>query len=1197
MDKKQRFKTVLNDKILIIDGAMGTMIQKLNLSPVDFGGEAFQMLSDILSLSKPEAIKNIHLDYLKAGADCIETNTFGASALRLKEYDFKEIDSRFFDDFSVNFDIRNATGEEIVRQLNLISCQIAREAINDYKNHIDYDGRELFVIGSVGPSNYVLSPTEADLKKGTWDIIEDNFFGQVKALIDGGADIILFETQQDILEVKAAVSGAKKAMDACEAELPIMVQVTVDEFSRMQIFNTDIIAALTTVSGIGIDAFGINCSIGPDQMAPTIKKLSEFSELPISVLPNAGLPYSENGLTVYRQSPEELAGHITSFVVEYSINIAGGCCGTTPDHIRKICAAVNGIKPAKREKQSRLFLSGPQSAVEIDGRESLVRIGERLNVRGSKKVRDAVESGGPIQFHILDDVVQEQIEDYGTPVIDICMDSSVVETKKVLPEVIKSVTTDFKGALCLDSFDPEALKEAIEVYPGRPLINSISMESHTTGRSKAEEILELTAFHSPLYIGLAADDNGPAQTREEKLAIATRLVRECKRFDIPASQLLIDINAFPIGSESVESLNFALESLESIPLIKKIVDGVKTTIGVSNLTNGLSKKPYMRMVLTSVFLDEARKRGLDAAIVNPNHYAPVAGIDTTDYELAINVIFNKDMDAYSKLEEIAEHKQGKRVVAKKNYDELPPAVAVCEKIKDGIKNKQTGVLFFGNRKFNYTDTIVIDAAGAIETIKPVDFINDYLMVSMQELGDKFAAGEVSLPHLLKSADVMKQVMGFIESVIGNSSDLEKTHRGTIVIGTVYQDVHSIGKDLTKTLLENYGYRVIDLGVQVPLIDFIQTAKKENADVIGMSSLLVQTAKHMITVAEMMEKEQLDIPILIGGAPVNNRHAAYVAFGGRKDPDKFKPDVFYCSSAMSCINTLENLFSDKRDAYIQKNGDQLMDKYFQAKEKTDNRTLDKVPSKQVDFRCYTVPVCKPGITGYHPKVAEIDINRAALQSLNWKTGSAFVREKQGVTKEISEKLIDQWINDVDHNNWIDPQGRSGIFKCNSDGNMLIIYDIEDDETEIAKLNFDKIQNNGKEKPESIARYFLPKSSGKKDIIGFQIATAGTSSAKNVAKFQQEGNVESAHLLSGLSNRIAEDFANMLHLDLKTKTNSDKKTGRRYSPGYPGLGIENNVVIHNLLSAEDLGITITEASGFFPLSTTAGIVCFHPEAEYM
>jgi 5-methyltetrahydrofolate--homocysteine methyltransferase len=1196
MEKYERFKKVLKERVIIFDGAMGTMLQKLGLSPEDFGGAEFEMLSDILSISKPEALKNVHMEYLKAGADCIETNTFGASALRLKEYDFSQIDPGILKDGSADFDIRTASFDEIAYNFNIASCKVARAAIEAFQNCTEYDGRELFVAGSVGPSNYVLSSTEADLKKGTWEQVEDNFFKQVKGLIDGGADIILFETQQDILEVKAAVAGAKRAMEVTRIKLPVMVQVTVDEFSRMQIFNTDITAALTTVKDIGIDAFGINCSLGPDLMEPSIRKLSEFSDLPISVLPNAGLPDSEDGRTVYRLTPEELARYLHSFVKNYGVNIVGGCCGTTPDHIRRIRACVKDIKPESESEKTKLFLSGPQNAVEIDGAKELIRIGERLNVRGSKKVRDAVESDTGINYNALEEVVREQIEDLGTSVIDICMDSAVVDTKNILPDVIKSVTADFKGVLCLDSFDPDALEAAIKVYPGRPLINSISMENYSPGKSKAEKILECTAFHSPVYIGLAADDKGPAQTREEKIKIAEQLVATCGRFNIPPAQLLVDINAFPIGSESSESMNFALESLECIPEIKKLGKGLKTTIGVSNLTNGLAKKPYMRMVLTSVFLDEARKRGLDAAIVNPNHYVPVSSIDKKDYKLALGIILNRDMDAFTALEETARIKQGRRVVPKKRYEDLKPADAVCEKIKDGIKNKQQGELFFNSKPYKYSDTIVIDASKALEDLDPVEFINSYLMAAMEALGDKFAAGEVSLPHLLKSADVMKQVMEFIEATMNSSSDGIKNHRATIVLGTVYQDVHSIGKDLTRTLLENYGYRVIDLGVQVPLEAFIETAKKEKADVIGMSSLLVQTANHMITVAEMMEKEELDIPILIGGAPVNLRHAAYVAYAGKKDPGEIKKDVFYCASAMGCINVLENLFSEKRAEYINNNGALLKREYAEIMKKAKNKRLKKSSYKKVDFSGYTVAECPIRVSEFTPRVADIEINRTSLQSLNWKAGSSMLRKKQGITEASSNDLIDHWIHEADRNSWVEPMGRMGVFRCNSDGNSLVIYDPSDEEKEIARVDFESPEISDNQKPASVARYFLPKESGKKDIVGLQIVTAGTSSGKAVEMFRENGDSESAHLLYGLANRVAEDFAGMLHHELKISTGSDEKAGKRYSPGYPGLKLENNAVIHDLLRADELGITMTEAHGFLPLSTTSALVCFHPEAEY-
>lgn len=357
---KNLFRSVLKEKIIVLDGAMGTMLQQLNLGPKDFGGAEFEMLSDILSLTRPDALESVHLQYLQAGADCIETNTFGASPLRLKEYDFSRLDDSAFPETDAPFDIRSAGYDQIAHEMNLAGCRAARTAIDTYKASLAYDGRPLFVAGSVGPSNYVLSPTQADLKHGTWDEIARNFYVQVKALIQGGADIVLFETQQDILEVKAAIAGAKQAMTETGTDLPIMVQVTVNAFSRMQIFNTDILAALATVQDMGIDVFGINCSLGPDLMAPTVEKLAQASSLPISILPNAGLPESENGRTVYRLSPEDLAGHLHHFAAHHGVNLVGGCCGTTPDHIRQIKKRVSGITPSPDPNTRGWFSQAPR---------------------------------------------------------------------------------------------------------------------------------------------------------------------------------------------------------------------------------------------------------------------------------------------------------------------------------------------------------------------------------------------------------------------------------------------------------------------------------------------------------------------------------------------------------------------------------------------------------------------------------------------------------------------------------------------------------------------------------------------------------------------------------------------------------------------------------------------------------------------
>ncbi|MCK5860976.1 MAG: homocysteine S-methyltransferase family protein, partial [Candidatus Hydrogenedentes bacterium] len=838
---------------LCFDGATGTMIQKLDLNNSLYGGLDFKMLGDLLCFSTPETIRDIHLSFYRAGADAVETNTFGASPLRLGEYDFSTLDITEFAPRSLPIDLRTAPINEFTYHLNRTAAVIAREAQDQYRLEEEYDGRPLYIAGSIGPSNYVVSSTTANLRHATFDQISENFYQQCLGLIDGGVDVLLFETQQDILELKAGVFGAQRAMRERNASLPIMAHVTINAFGRMQLFNTDIHAALVTVQGIGIDVFGINCSIGPDLMEKTIEKMCRFSSLPISVAPNAGLPISEHGKTVFRFEPERFASYIQGFIANNGVSVVGGCCGTTPEHIAAIKKVMASCTRKIRTPEPAYYISGPQEAIRLDSTINLIRVGERLNIRGSKKVRESVENDTGINHDILEEVIREQVQGIGCEVIDICMDSNVVNTSDTLCEVIHRQTADFQGAMSLDSFQSDALAAAIKVYPGRPILNSISLEPIAPGRLKMDEVIEATRGHDPLYVALCTGPEGPAATASDKFEIAQKIIERAQnKYGISPDKLLVDVNVFPIGSESKEGLNFALETIEGIGLLKKQYPSTLTILGVGNLSNGLSAKPYMRTVLTSVFLSEARKRGLDAAIINPNHYVVIENLEKEHYELGCRIILQHDMDAFEKLEEIAANKRGSRKKKVTEYDHLDLNAAITEKIKDGHKERTPGTLKFQGHHYEYEDTIVLQAAQALEDWKPLDFVNRCLMAAMKELGDGFAQGEVSLPHLLRSADVMRQIMGFIEQYLDNHSGTHPNssikHKGVVVLGTIYQDVHSIGKDLACTLLENYGYKVIDLGVMTPLQDFLDAAVENKADAIGMSALLVQTSNHMITVS-------------------------------------------------------------------------------------------------------------------------------------------------------------------------------------------------------------------------------------------------------------------------------------------------------------------------------------------------------------
>lgn len=1195
--------------VLILDGAMGTQVQSLGLTDEDFGGTPFRMLTDIVTLSHPELVKEIHLSYLRAGAQALETNSFGSSPLRLSEYDFREIDLSRFPSENRTPDLRTLSYEEIAFLLSKKAAEVACEAREIYLKENAGSRKDIFVLGSVGPSNRVVSSTDANLKPATFDEIVANFYCQVRGLLEGGVDAVLFETQQDILETKAAILGAQKAIREGKRSIPILCNVSVDAFARMPIFNTDIHAALVAVQPLGIAAFGINCSIGPDLMAKTVQVLSRVSPVPVSVVPNAGLPVSEKGKTVFKFPPEQFATCLRDYVTELGVKIVGGCCGTTPEHIAALSELLAGCVPAHRNPDRRTYISGPQQAVLVDSSKGLFMIGERLNVRGSKKVREAVESGKEIDHGALEEVVHHQVHELGLNVIDVCMDSNVVDTTRTLKEVIYRQTTDFSGAMCLDSFSVEALIEAIKVYPGRPILNSISLEEVSPGVTKLDALLQATAMHGPMYIALVTGPEGPAASAEEKVRLARQIVEKVSAYGVSPDQLFIDVNIFPIGSESVEGMNFAVESLNALPEIKAIHPDLRTICGIGNLTNGLAQKPYMRTVLTSVWLDEARKQGLDAAIINPNHYVFVENLDPRDYELGRRVILEHDMEAFADLETIAQEKKGEVASRRSNYDDLPPEAAICEKIKDGFKQREHGTVEVSGHVYRYADRIVLQVAEIIQHHDPLTFINTYLMAAMNELGDRFARGEVSLPHLLKSADVMKQVMGFLEAYMRTSSgaDIHEqiSYKGTVVLGTVYQDVHSIGKDLAKTLLENYGYRVIDLGVMTPLQKFLDAAREYSAHAIGMSALLVQTSNHMITVSQMMEEQGLaHLPLLIGGAPVNLRHAAYVAMAGKNDPSHMRKNVFYCATAMDGVNVMNTLLSGQpTEPFLEENHARLLKHLERAEKKAaeEETLLRTLPRRVVAFDHHKLPP-HPWVSyqtvKYSLKEFAPYIDRKTLFGLNWKFGGAGIRSRRGETESELNALLQEWIEHADHDNWIQPMGVWGIFPCFSEGDEVIILDPFDLKTELSRFQFTVVIGGERKDTVSGAQYFLPKGSETLDAVGLQIATSGPQVDHYINKFREEGDSESCLLLQGLSDRVAEDMADHMHRLMRAHIGVSPKQGIRWSPGYPAISntLYNRRIFEILHADTLLGIEVTTAGEFSPTGTTAAIVCFHPDARY-
>lgn len=1205
----KNFLQALEENILVLDGATGTMVQSLDLSDQDFGGPDTKMLSDLLVFSRPEDQKNIHKAYFEAGADAVETNTFGASPFRLAEFDLTKIDASTFTGVPEGIDLTKISVEEFSYQLSKKASELGVLARQEYLAEHPEKARPLFVMGSIGPSNWVLSCTRADLRRGTFDSVAENFYHQTLGLIDGGADVLLLETQQDILEVKAAVAGVRRALDERGAKLPIIAQVTVDEFARMQIFHTDIQAALTTIQGIGVDVFGINCSIGPDLMGKAVEKLSRYCHIPISVIPNAGLPESVAGETVFRLKPEPFAEILVDLVDRYGVRMVGGCCGTSPDHIRALKARLGDRTPQARDPHPGLFVSGPQEAIELDSSQTLIKIGERLNVRGSRKVKKAVEDSETLDLEAVREVVEEQVQGLGLNLIDVCMDSNTVSTVETLNKILYEITDDFPAAISIDSFEVEALAEAVKVYPGRPIVNSISLEEAEPGVSKLDAICAATASHDPIYIALCTGPEGPAATAEDKVRLATEILDQAReRWGIPARNILVDLNVFPIGSEAEEGMNFQVETLDAIEALKAKVPEAGTSLGVGNLTMGLAKKPYMRKVLTSVFMEEARKRGLDAAIINPNHYVFLDDLPEDDIELARRVLLERDMDAFQTLEEIADRKKGRKVEKRTSYDDLPLLENIQARVKDGAKERSKGSLDFRGHSFEYQDKIVLLVAEALADFEPLVFINQVLMPAMQELGDAFGRGDASLPHLLKAADVMKHAMGFLEAFMRKSSGVEleseRQFKGVVVLGTVYQDVHSIGKDLAKTLFENYGYKVVDLGVQTPIQSYLDAAKEHGATAIGASALLVQTSNHMITLSKLMEEQGLGhLPLLIGGAPVSPRHAGYVAMAGGDDPQTMRDNVFYCASAMDGVNILNQLSGQGDRAEILAANRAHLAKQFARAEKAEaerQHLLETLPRREIP----PAPGERDLTKARAPKRVEVDaeevlkrIDRKTLYGLNWKFGGEKSWAKKGTSRQELDQLLETWLRRAFDEGWIQPQGVSAILPCCARGDQVLVFSPEESSDPQAEIDFDVVLGRDKQDKFSAAQYFRPGDAGATDLIGFQLTTVGPQLEAAIASFKAEGDSESAHLLQGLGDRIAEDLADYFHDQLRQELGVSEKHGTRYSPGYPALrDMQVNASLAEILEAEALGVRLTEAHEFAPTSTTAAVVCFHPEAGY-
>src|SRR5665213_1314940 len=847
------FLSALRERVLLFDGAMGTQLMALHLSDDDFGGAAHHGCNEALVLTRPDVIEQIHRDYFAAGADVVETDSFTASRLKLDEY---------------------GLGAQ-TRAINVASAEIARRAADAYST----PQQPRFVAGSLGPTGMLISSSDPALSKVTFDELADLYEEQSSALL---------ETSQDLLEMKAAIAGITRAFDKGVRRVPIQAQATLDVTGRM-LLGTDISAVCATLDALPIDVIGLNCSTGPSHMRDPIRYLVENSRCFVSVIPNAGLPrMGPKGETIYPETPEEMARELHAFVTDFGVNAIGGCCGTTPEHIAAFRAnidglAVSGYVPRIPEPKPLQLAASAMTAVALNQEGTVLLIGERVNSQGSRKIKRLLLADDYDEITL---VARSQVEG-GAHLLDVCTAlTERVDEDVQMATIVKRLAQSVESPLVIDSTEAKVIEAALKIYAGRPVVNSINLEN---GRTKIDSVMPLVKEAGAAVFALTIDETGMAKTAQQKLEVARR-IRDIvvDEYCLPPGALIFDDLTFTLATGDAEYIDSAVETIEGIRLIKRELPGVLTSLGVSNVSFGL--KPAARHVLNSVMLHHCVEAGLDMAIVNPAEITPYAEIDQTERDLCDDVVLNRRPDA---LQRIIEHFEAKVVVpgaaaAQVDDDAEAPVEkrihnAILRRRKDGLEAK-------------------IDEALAKRD--PVDVLNNVLLPAMKEVGDKFGAGELILPFVLQSAEVMKKAVAHLEQFLERKEGVSK---GIVVLATVFGDVHDIGKNLVGTILSNNGYTVHDIGKQVPVNTILDKAVEVGADAIGLSALLVSTSKQMPALVKEQASRGLTYPVVIGGAAINRDFGRRVAYAA--DERFFDPGVFYAKDAFEGLDLMDALTSE------------------------------------------------------------------------------------------------------------------------------------------------------------------------------------------------------------------------------------------------------------------------------------------------
>jgi 5-methyltetrahydrofolate--homocysteine methyltransferase len=1132
------YMAATRERIVVFDGSMGATLEQYDLTPADYGGLQGKC-HEALVLHRPDVIEALHASMIEAGAEVVQTDSFQGSRLKLEEW---------------------GLGEHTL-EINQKSAEIARKAV----------GEDKFVAGSIGPTGHLPASDDPTLGKITFRELVAVFEEQARGLVQGGADLIIIETAQDILEVKAAVFGAREAFKALGRSVPIQTSVSLLPNGGKMLLGTDISAVLTTLEALKVDALGLNCSTGPEDMRDAIRFLGEFSPVPVHCIPNAGLPLQgPEGETIFPEEPDPLANTLQEFVERYGVSIVGGCCGTTPEHIAAIVDRVGGREAAPRPERGPALVSSMMTATPLVQEPRPTLVGERVNSQGSRKAKELLLAN---DYDGLVQVAEDQVTG-GAHVLDVCVALTERQDEdEQMREVVKRIALSQPAPIQVDSTEPDVIKAALEQIPGRAIVNSVNLEA---GRDKLDVVAPLAKAHGAALIALTIDEVGMAKTAERKVEIAKRIVGlACDEHGLDPEALIFDALTFTLTTGDEEWRPSAVETIEGIRRIKAEIPGVKTSLGVSNVSFGVS--PGARAVLNSVFLHHCVEAGLDLAMVNPNHIKPYNEIAENERELTDDLVFNKREDALERFIGHFEQKgETEEEAAGDPTEGMEPEEALHYHI---LRRKKEGVEDWIDR--------------SVEKIGAVPTLNEVLLPAMKEVGDKFGAGELILPFVLQSATVMKRAVAQLENYLER---IEGHTKGKVVIATVFGDVHDIGKSLVNTILTNNGYTVIDLGKQVPIDTIINAAIEHEADAIGLSALLVSTSKQMPTAVQELHERGLEFPVLIGGAAINRDFGRRILYPKGKESDEiYEPGVFYCKDAFAGLATVDQLVDEEaRGALLVKSRDEARKLREQVEVVDDGPpvTDDSVRSTaRTDL-----PVPEPPFWGARELDVDLDdvfpyLDRHVLFKLHWGGRGVKGEEWERLVSEDFQPRLERMWREQDY---LRPRARLGYFPAAADGNELVVFDPDDHERVLERLVFPRQPKHDRI---CLADFFRPVDSGERDVVALQGVTVGPEVTELMAELERDGEFAEQLFTHGLGVQTAEGLAEWLHSEIRRGFGIELDQGRRYSWGYPACPDQSeHEKVWRLLDLEQIGMSLSDGYAVTPEQSTVAIVAHHPQAVY-